>query len=67
VIDLLAENGGDPQRAADGGISVLREKVGGTGGIIVIAKGGKVGTAFSTPHFARAYFTSDMAEPFVAV
>jgi beta-aspartyl-peptidase (threonine type) len=66
VIDFLGENGGDPQRAADAGISVLREKVGGTGGIIVIAKGGKVGTAFSTPHFARAYFTSDMAEPFVA-
>jgi beta-aspartyl-peptidase (threonine type) len=67
VIDLLGGNGGDPQRAADDGISVLHDKVGGTGGVIVIGKGGKVGSAFSTPHFARAYFTSEMAEPIVAV
>jgi beta-aspartyl-peptidase (threonine type) len=67
VIDCLGENGGDPQRAAEEGISVLRAKVGGTGGIILITKGGGVGSAFSTPRFARAYLTSDMNEPFVGV
>jgi len=67
VIDFLAENGGNPQRAADDGIAVLHQKVRGTGGDIVIGKGGKVGSAFNTPRFARAYFTSEMEEPFVGV
>lgn len=67
VIDFLAENGADPQRAADAGISLLHKKVRGTGGVIVIGKSGKVGCAFSTPHFARAYLTSEMPEPFVGV
>lgn len=67
VIDFLATNGGDPQRAAEEGISLLRRKVGGTGGVIVIGRGGSVGSAFSTAYFARAYLTSAMTEPLVMV
>ena len=67
VIELLASNGGDPQRAADDGISHLHDKVRGTGGVIVIGAGGGVGSAFNTPHFARAYMTSEMEKPDVKI
>ena len=67
VIDFLAENGGDPQRAAGDGISLLDKKVKGTGGVIVIGRGGKVGCAYNTPRFARAYLASEMGEPVVAI
>ncbi|MEK6571812.1 MAG: isoaspartyl peptidase/L-asparaginase, partial [Bacteroidota bacterium] len=66
VIDFLAENGGDPQRAAEDGISLLDKKVKGTGGVILIGRGGKVGCAYNTPRFAHTYLTSEMGEPVVA-
>jgi len=67
VIDLLGENGGDPQRAAEEGIDRLYRKVNGTGGVIVIAAGGKIGFAFNTRRFARGYFSSGMSHPIVVV
>jgi beta-aspartyl-peptidase (threonine type) len=67
VIDFLRENGGNPQRAAEDGIAVLHEKVRGTGGVIVIGKTGNIGTTFNTRCFARAYLTSEMGEPVVAI
>lgn len=67
VIDLLGENGGDPQRAAEEGIRRLQTKVNGTGGVIVISAGGKIGCAFNTPQFARGYLTSEMSQLVVAV
>ncbi len=67
VIDFLSENEGDPQQAAEDGISLLEKKVKGTGGVIVIGRGGKVGCAYNTPRFARAYLASEMGEPVVAI
>jgi beta-aspartyl-peptidase (threonine type) len=67
VIDILDLNGGDPQAAAEKGIDVLKKKVDGNGGVIVLNKFGKVGFAFNTPRMARAYMNSEMRDPVVEV
>ena len=67
VIDLMDSNGGDPQAAAVKGIEILKRKAEGLGGVIVLNAHGKFGIAFNTPRMARAYMTSEMKEPFVAV
>ncbi len=67
VIDIMGANGGDPQRAAEKGIAILKKKVDGYGGVIVLNGRGEFGVAFNTPHMARAYRNSTMAEPFVDV
>lgn len=66
VIDLLEANGGQVQAAADRGVELLKSKADGNGGVIVLNARGECGVAFNTPRMARAYFTSDMREPFVA-
>jgi len=65
VIDILDHNGGDPQAAAEKGIELLRKKVDGNGGVIVLNKFGKIGIAFNTPRMARAYMNSEMRDPVV--
>jgi beta-aspartyl-peptidase (threonine type) len=67
VTDILERNGGDPQAAAENGIDILRKKVDGNGGVIVLNRFGKPGVAFNTPRMARAYMNSEMREPFVNV
>jgi beta-aspartyl-peptidase (threonine type) len=67
VIDILDLNGGDPQAAAEKGIDVLKKKVDGNGGVIVLNRFGKVGFAFNTPRMARAYMNSEMRDPVVEV
>ena len=48
-------------------ITILRRKVNGFGGVIVLNNMGEVGISFNTPRMARAYLTSDMNKPVVEV
>ncbi len=67
VIDIMEANGGDPQKAAKQGIDLMKRKVDGYGGVIVLNHQGNIGVAYNTPYMARAYMTSEMREPFIAV
>jgi beta-aspartyl-peptidase (threonine type) len=67
IIDHMATNGKDPQKAADHGIGLLREKVDGRGGVIVLNHEGRPGVAFSTPRMAYALMNEEMSEPRVEV
>lgn len=67
IIDRMEKNGRDPQQAADYGIDVLRKKVDGRGGVIVLNHEGRIGFSFSTPRMAFAYRTEEMNEPRVEV
>jgi beta-aspartyl-peptidase (threonine type) len=67
IIDHMAENGRDPQKAAEFGIDLLQRKVDGRGGVIVLNHEGRAGCAFSTPRMARAFMTEEMGEPRVEV
>jgi beta-aspartyl-peptidase (threonine type) len=67
VVDLMDRNGGDPGKAAMDGLQILERKVEGYGGVIAMTNSGEIGVAFNTPRMARAYLTSDMKAPFVAV
>jgi beta-aspartyl-peptidase (threonine type) len=67
VIDLITMNGGDVQLAADKSIDILKKKVDGLGGVIVLNAAGKFGVAYNTPHMARAFMNDEMSAPVVAV
>jgi beta-aspartyl-peptidase (threonine type) len=60
AIDLLRA-GSEPQAAADECIRRLRDRVHGTGGIILVDRQGRIATAFSTPGMAFAYRQPDGA------
>lgn len=53
--------------AAQAAISMLGDRVGGLGGLILIDLAGRIGFAYNTPHMARAYVTSDMSAPTVEI
>jgi beta-aspartyl-peptidase (threonine type) len=67
VVDRMDHNGGDPQEAAEMGVAHLKRKVDGLGGVIALNARGTFGVAFNTPRMARAYMSSAMHDPFVAV
>jgi len=67
VIDLIETHSGDAQVAAKMGIEILKRKVGGFGGVIVMNALGEFGVSFNTPRMARAYINSRMSEPFADV
>ncbi len=67
TIDLMSQNGGQPQAAAEWGIKLLSLKAEGFGGVIVLNKEGKVGCTFNTPRMARAFRTSEMSSLVVEV
>ncbi|MBI5214539.1 MAG: isoaspartyl peptidase/L-asparaginase [Ignavibacteriae bacterium] len=67
VIDMLEQNGGDVSDAATRGIDLLKRKVDGYGGVIVMNKRGEVGVAYNTPRMARGYMTEQMTEPIITV
>lgn len=58
AVDALA-NARDPQDAAHRAIEHLAQRVGGTGGIILGDKSGRVGFAFNTLRMSRAYIVED--------
>ena len=49
---------GVAQQAAEAAVSMLGKKTSGRGGLIIIDREGRVGTAFSTPHMAYAFKTN---------
>jgi beta-aspartyl-peptidase (threonine type) len=67
VIDFIQKFDGDVEKAANEGIKVLARKAEGYGGVIALTRGGEIGVSFNTPRMARAYISSDMKSPFVAV
>lgn len=54
AVDLLRA-GHEPQDVADRAIRLLRQRVQGTGGLILVDCQGRIGAAFSTPSMALAY------------
>ncbi len=67
VIDFMEMHRGNSKEAAELGIRHLKKKVDGLGGVIVLNMKGEFGVAFNTPRMARAYMSSEMSEPVVAV
>jgi len=67
VIDFIQKFDGDVEKAANEGIKVLARKAEGYGGVIALTRGGEIGVSFNTPRMARAYISSEMKVPFVAV
>ena len=63
--DRLAE-GLDPQSVAERAAAYLQERTGERGGLIVIDRQGRVGSAFNTPHMAFACWTTG-ADPVVSL
>lgn len=53
--------------AAEAAIDMLRDRVGGQGGVILIDYAGRVGSAHNTPHMACAYLTEAMSAPWVSI
>ncbi len=67
VIELLEHHNGNINEAATKGIELLKRKVDGYGGVIVMNNKGEVGVAYNTPRMARGYRTEQMSEPFVTL
>jgi len=61
AVDALA-NDRTPNDAAHAAIEYLARRVGGTGGIILADRLGRVGLAFNTPKMARAWITEQNEE-----
>ncbi len=55
------------QAAADAAIRLLGERLGGTGGLILIDRQGQVGLAHNTPHMSYGYLTGGMDAPIVGI
>jgi L-asparaginase / beta-aspartyl-peptidase len=51
------------QEAADAAIRVLETKVSGTGGLIIVDHGGKIGFAYNAKNMPRAYMCEGIGEP----
>jgi isoaspartyl peptidase/L-asparaginase-like protein (Ntn-hydrolase superfamily) len=54
-------------QAAQAAIQELETKVGGLGGVILLAPDGRPGWHTNTPHMAYAYRTAGMAAPVVGL
>jgi L-asparaginase / beta-aspartyl-peptidase len=67
VIDLMASNGGDADRAVRDALRLLEKKVGGFGGAIVVRPDGLVASGFNTPRMVTARMTSAMKSPVVTI
>jgi beta-aspartyl-peptidase (threonine type) len=66
AVDLL-ERGETPREAAAHAVGLLKKKVDGRGGVILVNRAGDVGFAFNTAHMAYAYLADGMEEPIVGV
>jgi beta-aspartyl-peptidase (threonine type) len=67
VAELMARFGGDAASAAEEALRILVRKTEGYGGVIALNRRGEVGISYNTPRMARAYITTGMSAPFVAV
>lgn len=64
--DLVAR-GESPMDAAQGAADLLRARLGGDGGLIVVAPDGRAGWAMNTPRMSRAFRRSGMTAAFALV
>ncbi|MFQ5778029.1 MAG: isoaspartyl peptidase/L-asparaginase, partial [Terriglobia bacterium] len=64
--DLLAE-GLEPQAAAEQALARLTDRTAGKGGLIVLDRAGRVGTAFTTPRMAYGFRTAESPEAVIRV
>ena len=60
AVDALANNR-HPNEAARAAIEMLASRVGGTGGVIMVDRFGRIGFAFNTPRMAYAYLTPNQS------
>ncbi len=67
MINDLVASGRSPQEAADLAVAAAGRRTAGRVGFIVTDRQGRVGAAFSTNNLVRAYRTSLMTQPAVAV
>jgi len=63
----LLQSGLLPQQAAQRAIQMLAARVGGSAGLIILDRLGRVGFDYNTKRMARAFLTDGMAAPYVAV
>ncbi len=61
------EAGLAPQEAAEKAIQLMQDRVDGFGGILAVDPAGRVGMAFNSRRFARAYWEEGMAKPAAGV
>jgi beta-aspartyl-peptidase (threonine type) len=66
AVDLL-KDGETAREAAARAVSLLKGKVDGRGGLILVDRAGEIGFAFNTVRMAYAYLTEGMGEPVVGV
>ncbi len=67
VVDGIELLDMSPSAAAERGISQLRDRADGYGGVIVLDARGEPGVAWNTPRMARGWMNEKMKEPFAAV
>jgi beta-aspartyl-peptidase (threonine type) len=67
VVCELLETGLDAQKAAEGSIKRLENKINGRGGVIVLDKEGNVGFSYNTPKMASAYMKEGMDTPISSI
>jgi beta-aspartyl-peptidase (threonine type) len=60
-------HGMSAQAAAEAAIRLLGERLGGTGGLILVDRQGHIGSAHNTPQMSYGYLTSGMETPFVRI
>jgi beta-aspartyl-peptidase (threonine type) len=63
----LLEEGRSVQEAATRAVGLLKDRVAGRGGVILVDSNGDVGYAFNTAAMARGYVKEGMSEPVVGV
>jgi beta-aspartyl-peptidase (threonine type) len=61
------ESGQTAQQAADNAIRLMRDRVGGFAGILVVDPDGAIGISFHSACFARGWWTEGMEKPMAAV
>jgi beta-aspartyl-peptidase (threonine type) len=61
------QRGSSPLQAAEAAVHLLTDRVGGDGGLIVVAPDGRAGWAFNTPRMSRAFLRTGMNEPIALV
>ena len=66
AVQLLAERK-RVQEAAELAVQIVKERVGGRGGVIMMDRNGDVGRAFNTGAMGYAYMSEDQDEPIVGV
>jgi beta-aspartyl-peptidase (threonine type) len=67
IIDLMERDRLSPAEAGKEGLKILRKKVNGYGGFIILNRKGEPGVVYNTSRMARGYMTSGLKSPAVAV